>query len=924
MRSSWHSVGYDRRIPAPTQRFASNGSIAYVPTMSESEHQRPDPDELLHLLQKEEKRTSAGKLKIFFGMCAGVGKTYDMLMAAQDSRKRGVDVAVGYVETHHRHETEALVEGLTLIPRRQVHYKGAILEEMDLDAILRRKPALVLVDELAHTNAPGSRHLKRYMDVEELLDNGIDVYTTLNVQHLDSRAATVAQITGANIRETVPDSIMERADEVEVIDISPEELLSRLNEGKVYAPDQSRAAVRNFFRKGNLTALREMSLRVTADRVDRQLREYMQSKRIAGPWKSGQRLIVGVSASPHSAELIRWAARIAASQDTSWVAVHVETSREPGNAEKEQLAKNIKLARDLGAEVMSTSGEDLGEALVRVARRENCTQILIGKPRRSHVYRLRSMLTEVIDRSGNLDVYVVGGESLAPQQRRRFSIPEIHSGIGSYLVAAAIVLGVAVACFPWSATIGSQTIALVLLFTVAILPLRFGIGPVLSAAALSAVAWDFLYIEPYYTFSVAHLDDFLMLVMYFCVALVSGALTTRTRAQERAVRVREERAIALSTLSGELAVAQTKDAVVSAAVHNVRRFFDAEVVVFLGQIDGDIFTSAHPSSTFVPEGKEMTVASWVYWNEKRAGRFTQTLPGAEATYFPLSGPRYPLGVIGLRLSGPLSIDQDQLLDNFIRQISSAVERETLNDITKKAVVVEESERLYRTLFNSISHEMRTPLAAMMGTSEALLNEQAASNPELRKDLAESIHEAAERMNRLVENLLDMTRLESGLLQPRLDWCDALDIVRNSLKKLARELAQHEVVTEIADGLPLIKIDFALLEQAITNLLVNASLYSPPGARIAVSAFVEDSNLVLSIENSGPVIPPGEEEHIFDKFFRLPGSRPGGTGLGLSIARGFVQAHHGTLRAETGRREGAKFIIRLPLNPMPAHPEPGSS
>jgi two-component system, OmpR family, sensor histidine kinase KdpD len=889
--------------------------------MSDTGHHRPDPDEMLRAIRKERDRASSGKLKVFLGMCAGVGKTYEMLKSAQEAKSHGADVAIGIVETHGRAETAALTEGLPAIPRKTIEYRGTVLQEMDTDAILARHPALVLVDELAHTNAPGSRHAKRYLDVEELLAAGIDVYTTVNVQHLESRSDTVAQITGVVVRETVPDSILERADEVEVIDISPEELLQRLREGKVYTPDRSRRASEHFFRMGTLTALREMSLRVTADRVDRQLRSYMQSERISGPWKTGQRLIVGVSSSPHSAELIRWAARIAASQDTTWVAVHVETGTPLTDAEKEQLAKNIKLARDLGAEVMSTSGDDPGEAIVRVARRENCTQVIIGKPRPDAPRKSGRMLADIIERSGNLDVHVVGGDASPGEGPRRPRIPEFNSGIPSYLVAAAIVCAVALACFPWSHAIGSKTIALVFLLVISFLPLRLGMGPVLFAAALSALAWDYLYTEPYYTFAVNRPEDVLMLTMYFAVAVITGVLTSRTRAQERALRVREERAMALSTLTGELSVAQTKDQVASAAVRNLKRFFAADVVIFFGQTDGDIFTSPHPSSTFAAGEKELGVAAWVYWNEKQAGRFTQTLPSAECTYFPLSGPRYPLGVIGLKLPGRLSIDQDQLLDNFIRQIASAVERETLNDITKKAVVVEESEKLYRTLFNSISHEMRTPLSAILGSSETLLQDQAVADPVLRKDLSRSIHQAAERMNRLVENLLDMSRLESGLLQPSMDWCDPQDVIHGPLKKLSRELAAYTVVTDAAPDLPLLKVDYALIEQVIINLVVNATLYSPPGSRIVLSARTEGPAFLLSVENSGPVIPPGQEERIFDKFYRLPGSRPGGTGLGLSIARGFIQAHHGTLTAEPGRRDGARFIIRLPLEPQPSHPSP---
>ncbi|HTR99352.1 MAG TPA: sensor histidine kinase KdpD [Bacteroidota bacterium] len=887
--------------------------------MQPPEEHRPDPDALLNAIKRDEENRSRARLKIFFGMSAGVGKTYDMLKAAHDAKAHGVDVVVGIVETHGRRETEALVTGLTIVPRKQVDYKGARLEEMDLDGILARKPKLVLVDELAHSNAPGSRHTKRYMDVEELLDSGIDVYTTLNVQHLESRADAVAQITGSIVRETVPDSVLERADEVELIDISPDELLERLAEGKVYTPDRSSRAIENFFRKGNLTALREMSLRLTAERVDRQLRDYMRSNRIQGPWKSGQRLLVGISGSPHSVQLIRWARRMAFTQDASWVALHVESSVTPTQAEQELLTKNITLARSLGAEFVSTSDVSVTDALVRVARQENCTQILIGKPRRGHFQRSAGLLQELIDKSGDLDVHVIGGEGSDEQERRRWSLLEVQSGIRHYLAAGAVPLLVAAACFPLSGIIEYQTVALVLLFTVALLPLRFGIGPVLLAATLSAVVWDYLFIPPLFTFSVSRVPDILMLLMYFGIALVLGILTSRTRAQERAVRQRESRAVALYTLSRDLSVARTKDAVAEAAIGNVQKFFDADVVLFLGQTDGDIFTAAHPASTLAVGEKEMGVAAWVYWNEKPAGRFTDTLPSAAATYFPISGPRYPLGVLGVRLRGEknLTNDQEALLENFVRQIASAIERETLNELTKKAVVVEESERLYKTLFNSISHEMRTPLSAIMGTSESLLDDRVAERPGARKELIGEIHEAASRLNRLVENLLDMTRLESGLIRPKLDWCDLADLVNSALSRTKQELAGFRLEVNIPADIVLLKIDFALMEQVLTNLLLNASLYTPAGSTIGIRAGSEGNECVIEVEDNGPGLPPEVLEKVFDKFFRAPGSRTGGTGLGLSIARGFVEAHRGTIRAENRPAGGLKFIIRLPLERYPA-------
>ncbi len=879
---------------------------------------RPDPDELLQALKKEEETSGRAKLKIFFGMSAGVGKTYEMLKAAHEAKAKSIDVVIGVVETHGRQETEALLAGLAVIPRRAVEYRGTSLEEMDLDGILARKPQLVLVDELAHTNAPGSRHTKRFMDVQEILDHGIDVYTTLNVQHLESRANAVAQITGTIVRETVPDSIIEAADDVELIDIPPGELLTRLSEGKVYTPERSQRAAQHFFRMGNLTALREMALRVTAERVDRQLRDYMQTKRIPGPWKSGQRILVGISPSPHGADLLRWARNMASSLNATWVALHVESSRSLPESARERLARNIKLARELGAEIVTTADENTADALVRIARQENCSQILLGKSRPSAFGRETRLLRELLEKSGDLDVSVIGGEPPGKGPVRRSWLPEFHSGLRQYLIAAAAVLLVALALFPLSGVIGYQTVALILLFTVAILPLRLGIGPVLLAASLSALAWDYFFIPPLYTFSVGRVEDVSMLIMYFCIASVTGVLTSRARAQERAVRLREERAVALYTISRELSEAQSKDTVVAAAVSAIGRFFHAEVVLYLGESDGDVFTAPHPAGTLKTGEKEQAVAAWVYWNEKKAGRHTDTLPSADATYYPISGPRYPLGVLGVRVidGKRLSIDQETLLENFVRQIASALERETLNELTKKAIVVEESERLYKTLFNSISHEMRTPISAILGASEALAQEEVASDDRLRRELAGEVHRAADRLNTLVENLLDMTRLESGLVRPRLEWCDVHDLIVTAVRKRERELRGRRVVIQVDAEMPPVQMDFVLMEQVLTNILLNAAMYTPPGTDVLIRGTREGAECIIVVEDNGPGLPPGSEDEIFEKFYRLPGSRSGGTGLGLSIARGFVQAHKGTITAARRPAGGTQFRITLPVESAP--------
>ncbi len=882
------------------------------------EQQRPDPEEILRQLHAEEERSRKGRLKIFFGMCAGVGKTYDMLVAGREAQSKGTNLLVGYVETHGRKETEALLEGLPLIPRKSIEYRGVKLEEMDLDGILVRKPALVLVDELAHTNAPGSRHAKRFQDVLELLDSGIDVYTTLNVQHLESRADTVAQITGSVMRETVPDSIFEQADDVEIIDIPPDELLRRLQEGKVYTPERSQQAIRNFFQVGHLTALREMSLRLTAERVDHQLRSYMRRQRISGPWKSGQRILVGISPSPESVKLIRWARRMAYTMNATWIAVYVEQRKQLSDAGLSQLEHNLKLARELGAEIITTAEDDVAGALLRIARQENAGQILIGKTSAKRIFFWRTpVLDRLVEESGDLDVYVVGGEEMAGKRPRRFAAAARHSSPAQYAIAALVILFVVLICYPFSSLIGYQTVSFIILFAVSILPLRLGIGPVFTAATLGALLWDLFFIPPVFTFSITKPVDILMLGMYFLVAIVTGVLSARTRAQERAVRARERRTAALYTLTRDLSNASTQDGVIAAAVADIHKFFDADTVVYLSQPDGDLIRTPNAASSMTPDEKDFSVAAWVYWNERKAGKFTDTLPFANATYYALSGPRYALGVIGIRPRNDerFSIDQETLLENCIRQIASTLERELLNELTGRAVVAEESERLYKTLFNSISHEIRTPIAAILGASENLEQAAAAGKPPLAHELLGEIHVAAERLDRLVGNLLNMARLESGRVQPKPDWSDVQDLIGSSLKTLKKELGGREVRVEVSPVVPLLKIDFALIEQVLVNIIHNMAEYTPAGTPIEVQAIMEGNDCIIALADHGPGIPPAELKKIFDKFYRLPGSKTGGIGLGLSIAKGFVEAHKGTLVAEN-RRDGTglRFLIRLPVEP----------
>ena len=858
-------------------------------------------------------------------MAAGVGKTYAILDNARQQKAEGVDIVVGYVETHRRVETDALLEGLEVIPRRAIEYRGAVLEEMDTDAILTRKPEVVLVDELAHTNAPNSRHLKRYQDIIELLEAGLNVWTTVNVQHFESRADAVRQITGITIHETVPDSLLDLADEIELIDLSPADLRKRLTEGKVYTPERVETAANNFFRVGNLTALREMALRLTAEHVDHKLQDYMQLKQIAGPWKSGERLMVAVGPSPFSERLIRWTRRMAYNLEASWLAIYIETSAVLTAEVKERLANNIALARSLGGEIVTVRGDDIADTLLRVAHQRNVTQIVIGKPQHTPLQtalRGGSLVDKMIRSSGDIDVYVVTGDESVSERSvwRPFPTFESHSQRRQYLVALFAVAGITALdllllnAFPW---LGYQAVGLTELLVVLLIAAYLGRGPALLAAAISAVSWNFLFIDPRLTFTITHLQDVILFILYFAIAIFTGNLTARIRAQERQTRYNAERTSALYILAHETATAVNMDDVLNTAVTQIGAVFDATVVVILGH-ENQLLRQPHPSSTLSLSDKEYSVAQWVYGRGKLAGRFTETLSQALAQYHPLQTPTRTVGVIGIRprRDERLSFDQEVLLTTFISQIALAIEREMLDEAAEQTAMLRESERLYTTLLNSISHELRTPIATIKGAASSLADSVAGASEKARAELTRDIQSSADRLNRLVENLLDMSRLESGRLQLKREWCDLNDLIGVAVKQLDECASRHPIRIQTESDLPLIQIDFVLMEQVIVNLLDNACTYTPDGTAITIAARVHAKNVEITVSDKGTGIPADLIERIFDKFYRLPGTASGGTGLGLSISRGLVEAHGGRLTAENLAEGGARLTIRLPLNGSP--------
>ena len=837
-----------------------------------------------------------------------------------------MDVVIACVETHGRKETEALLVGLLVVPRHKVEYRGIAIEEMDLDALLARRPQLALVDELAHTNAPGSRHAKRYQDVLELLEAGINVYSTMNVQHAESRVDTVLQITGAVVKETVPDSVLDRA-EMELIDLSPEDLLKRLDEGKVYVPERAELAMMNFFREGNLNALREMALRLAAEHVGQDVHEYLQAMNINEPWRSGHRLLVGVSPSPYSPHMVRWTRRLADNFDCPWLAVYVEQPRPLAPGAQERLTRYLALARQLGAEIITTADTDVARGLLRVARQQNVTQIVVGKPGGSRPlewFQGGRLLRRLVRESGRIELYVVRPENIErvqPERRRTFSS---DSPLRQYLAGFGVVMLCTGLNFLFD-RLGAghaleepaglrHTLALVYLLGVVLSAVFIGRGPTLATAAASALLWDFFFLPPRYSFYLTHAEDILMFCTYFVVALVLGQLVSRIRWQERAERRQEARSTALYLLTRDLADAADVNDVAQRLVRQVEQAFRAKVAVLLPDPAGKLSVTPHPASSLVVSEKEQNVASWAFRFGKAAGRFTDSLPAAAAIYLPLQTNRGSVGVLGVALEGEAepTLEQRDLLGAFARQAALVLDRLRLDGESQQAQLLAESEKLSKALLNSISHELRTPIAAITTATTALAELKVPQPLPMQRTLTQEIQESAARLNRLVGNLLDMTRLESGKVKPRLDWCDVADVINVTLRRAERELSKHPTTVSAPATLPLVKMDFVLIEQALSNLVLNAVNYTPPDTAIEVRAAVLNGEMAITVTDHGPGLPEQALPHLFEKFYRAPGSPAGGTGLGLSIVKGLVEAHGGRVEARNRPGAGAEFCIYLPI------------
>jgi two-component system sensor histidine kinase KdpD len=880
---------------------------------------RPNPDELLARVQAEEAREVRGKLKIFFGAAPGVGKTYAMLEAGRKLAKEGVDVVVGYVEPHVRPDTQALVLGLDVLPRREIDYRGKALLEFDLDAALARKPKLLLVDELAHTNTPGVTHAKRWQDIERLLAAGIDVYTTLNVQHLESLNDVVTQVTSVPVRETVPDQVFERADEVELVDLAPDDLIERMREGKVYVPEQARRAIENFFRKGNLIALRELSLRKTADRVGSQALDYRQQHDVAEIWPTGERLLVCVGPSPMSARLVRAARRMAGGLRAPWVALHVETDRGPtlSETDRRRLEENLRLAEELGATVATATGADFAEAVLDYGREHNVTKIIIGKPR-LNLWRewLRgAYVYHLIRRSGDIDVYVISGEE-APTSETADDRPTRPIAWVPYVWAIAGVVACTLAGFGLRDILSATNIVMIYLGWVVAASLLLGRGPSIAASVLSVATFDFFFVPPFNTFAVEDRQYLVTFVVVLVTGVVVSELTARVRAQTETLRRRERRTAALFELSRELSILPTREAVAQAARRIIGTALEADVWVVAPAADGRLL-SADPAKDARPPEKDEGVIKWVYENRQPAGRGTDTLPGGEGTYLPLSVTGEIVGVLGARprrAEQSPGTTQAHLMQAFAAQVAGALERCALAVEAEQVRLQMETERLRNSLLSAVSHDLRTPLATITGAASMLVEGSGRLAESPRRDLAESILDEADRLNRLVANLLDLTRLEAGAIRLDRQLQPIEEVIGVVLGRMDRQLAGHPVETHLPGDLPPVPIDGLLVQQVLVNLLDNAVKFSPPGGAIELSAAHEGPDLVVAVADRGPGLPAGKEQQVFEKFFRGEGQAHTGSGIGLAICRGIVELHGGRITAENRPGGGSVFRFTLPLKP----------
>jgi two-component system sensor histidine kinase KdpD len=886
---------------------------------------RPSPDALLEAARRES--SQAGRLKIFVGAAPGVGKTYEMLQSAHARKKAGADVVVGVVETHGRAETEALLQGLEVLPRKRIIYKDQTLEEMDLDALIARRPQIAIVDELAHTNAPGSRHPKRYLDVEELLSHGIDVYTAVNIQHIESLNDVVAQITHVRVRETVPDSVFDRADAIELIDLTPDDLIQRLKEGKVYVPKQAERALQHYFSPGNLTALRELALRRTAERVDEQLLTHMQANAITGPWAAGERIVVCVSEDPRAAGLVRYAKRLSDRLHAPWTAVSIETRRslQLSDEERDRLADTMRLAESLGGEALTIPSVQrrIADDLISFAQANNVTHIIIGKSTRSRWFEILrgSVVHDLVRRAGNISIHVIPGDELPSGSASK---PAVQTAARvdpfdprPYLMSLLVVgLGLGVAEFI-KPRFGIENVDLVFLTAVVVVAVRYGLLPSLFASVAASLCYNFFFLPPVYTFTITDPTNVAAFFFFMLIALLVSNVAARVRIQADTAIGRVRTTESLYAFSRKLAGTATLDDVLWATAYQIALMLKVRVVLLLPE-DGVLTVKAGYPPEDQLDQADLAAANWAWANDRPAGRGSDTLPGAKRLFLPMRTGRGLIGAIGIDndKTGPLlTPDQRRLLDALVDQGALAIERVLLVEDMDSVKRTVESERLRSALLTSISHDLKTPLASVLGSASTLRDLAGNLTDAQKYDLLATVIDESERLNRFIANLLDMTKLESGAVVPNTALHDLSEIVGSALRRAVKILVGHKVSLELAADLPMLELDAVLFEQVLFNLLDNAAKYAPAGTTISIRGLRDRDSIALQIMDEGSGIPPTELESVFDKFYRVQKGdhvRPG-TGLGLAISRGFVEAMHGTISASNRTdRSGAVLTIRFPV------------
>lgn len=903
--------------------------------------ERPDPDELLARVERDSAKAKRGRLKIFFGAAAGVGKTFAMLLAARERRTENLDVVVGLVETHGRKETLALLDGMEVLPTRKIDYKATILHEFDIDAALKRRPTLILVDELAHSNAPGSRHPKRWQDVHELLDAGIDVYTTLNVQHLESLNDDIGQISGIRIWETVPDTVFEDADEVELVDLPPDELLIRLKEGKIYLPPQAQEAINHFFRKGNLIALRELALRQTANRVDAQMLDYREGHAIRDIWQVNERIMVCIGPNALAERLVRAGKRLSTSLRAEWIVVYVETpqlQRLPAE-KRDGVLRILRLAEQLGAETVTLSSPEISEAIIRFSSERNINKILLGKPSRRGWKRwlLGSVVEVLISQAHNSNIYLLGSPQSVERgkaefeqsQSRKWPLPGLRQRSATkkkgyyqgYGWAGLITVVCAFIAHFMMGRLELANLVMVFLLGVVLVATRFGLGPSIFASVLCVGIFDFLFVQPYYSFSVADSQYLITLLTMLVVGVVISNLMVNVRSQAMVASHRERRAAALYAMSKGLANSQTEKEIVLTAVRHLHSEFSSRNVILFPDSNGRVVYPRQKGITESLHGADLSVAQWVFDHNEMAGQGTNTLPGAAAIYFPIYSEDKALGVLALlpvNLRRVFLPEQQKLLETFLRQIGQAVARIRLAEQAKITHLQIEAERLRNSLLSAISHDLRTPLATIIGSASALAEDEGLLRPQDKLDLSRAIVDEAERMSNLINNILDMARLDSDVVELNKQWIPLDEIIGTVLTRLQKQLAGRPLKVKLPSGIPMVYADAVMIEQVLINLLENAIRYTPPGSGLEITAEASENAVEIAVADHGPGIPKGLEDRLFEKFYQARHeAAQSGVGLGLAICRAIVEVHDGHIHAQNRPSGGAVFTFVLPVDqPQP--------